>query len=158
MSATNLSLALTYLASQYFRDKVALLYDVFALRRTTVRQVGLMLTVALADAKTRKVVERITASREHPFYVRGKGFVPAGGLAVGNAIVTRAGPALVVQSIKWNRRPEGYQVYNFVVEDDHSYFVGRSGGGAWAHNPERICPVLNAIIRDGAGFSEVARQ
>ena len=97
-----------------------------------------MLSVALANAKTHKVVERITATREHPFYVRGKGFVPAGGLAVGNAIVTRAGPALVVQSITWNRRAEGYTVYNFVVEDDHSYFVGTHDGGAWVHNP--ICP------------------
>ena len=91
--------------------------------RTTVREVDPVLTVALANAKTHKIVERITATREHPFYVRGKGFVPAGGLAVGNAIVTRAGPALVVQSITWNRRAEGYKVYNFVVEDDHSYFV-----------------------------------
>jgi hypothetical protein len=66
-----------------------------------------------------------------------KGFVPAGGLAVGNAIVTRAGPALVVHSIQWHRRAQGYTVYNFVVEDDHSYFVGTHNGGAWVHNPLR---------------------
>ena len=106
--------------------------------KSTVRTVDRVLTVALVDADTHKVVEKITATREHPFYVRGKGFIPAGGLAVGNAIVTRAGPALVVQSIKWNRRAEGYKVYNFVVEDDHSYFVGKSSGGAWVHNPD-IC-------------------
>ena len=87
-----------------------------------------MLTIALADAKTHKLVERITASREHPFYVSGRGFVPAGGLAIGNAIVTRAGPSMVVQSITWNRRAKGFTVYNFAVEDDHSYFVGRSSG------------------------------
>lgn len=102
--------------------------------QTTVRPADCVITVALADAKTHKVVERLTATRQHPFYVKGKGFVPAGGLAVGNAIVTRAGPVLIVQSIKWNRRPQGYKVYNFVVEDDHSYFVGRSGGGVWVHN------------------------
>jgi hypothetical protein len=116
--------------------------------RATVRQVDKVLTVALADAKTHKVVERITASREHPFYVRGKGFVPAGGLAVGNSIVTRAGPSLAVASIKWHRKAEGYRVYNFVVEDDHSYFVGRSGGGVWVHNPtcgQAIRSVLNAL-------------
>jgi len=107
--------------------------------RTTVRHVDKVLTVALADAKTHKVVERITATREHPFYVRRKGFTPAGGLAVGNAIVTRAGPALVVQSVTWRRRAEGYTVHNFVVEDDHSYFVGTHGGGAWVHNGEGDC-------------------
>jgi hypothetical protein len=125
--------------------------------RTTVRQVAKVLAISLADAKTRKVVETITASREHPFYVRGKGFVPAGGLAVGNAIVTRAGPALIVKSIKWNRRPEGYKVYNFVVEDDHSYFVGRASGGVWVHNPVWCSPdphvanIANAIEAEYPG-------
>lgn len=82
---------------------------------------------------------RITTTREHPFYVRGRGFVLADGLAVGNAIVTRAGPALVVQSTRQNRRAGGFPVYNFVVEDDHSYFVGTHNGGAWVHNPEGDC-------------------
>ena len=68
----------------------------------------------------------------------GKGFVPAGGLAIGNSIVTRAGPHLVVKSVQWNRRAEGYDVYNFVVEEDHTYFVGNSNGGAWVHNTD--CP------------------
>ncbi|HLJ56358.1 MAG TPA: polymorphic toxin-type HINT domain-containing protein, partial [Chthonomonadaceae bacterium] len=116
--------------------------------RTTVRHVDKVLAVALADAKTHKVVERITATREHPFYVRGKGFTPAGGLAVGNAIVTRAGPRLVVQSVTWRRRAEGYTVHNFVVEDDHSYFVGTHGGGAWVHNPP--CWRIHTVAPDWA--------
>jgi len=104
--------------------------------RTTVRHVDKVLTVALADAKTHKVVERITATREHPFYVRGKGFTPAGGLAVGNAIVTRAGPALMVQSVSWHRRAVGYSVFNLQIEDDHSYFAGTANGGTWVHNAD----------------------
>jgi hypothetical protein len=102
--------------------------------RTTVRVVPVVVSVGLAEAKSGKVVDTLTASREHPFYVRGKGFVPAGGLAIGNAIVTRAGPDLVVKRLDWHRRAEGYKVYNFVVEDDHSYFVGLHNGGAWVHN------------------------
>ena len=94
--------------------------------------------------------------------MRGKGFVPAGGLAVGNAIVTRAGPALVVQAVKWNRRAEAYKVYNFVVEDDHSYFVGRSGGGAWVHNPGDCASQLARIFRrypiSSGECARVARQ
>jgi hypothetical protein len=80
--------------------------------------------------KTGKVAEAITATRNHPFYVRSKGFVPAGGLAVGNAVVARAGPDLVVKKVHWHRRPEAYAVYNFLVEDSHSYFVGNACGGA----------------------------
>ncbi len=106
--------------------------------------INLYLVVTLADAKSGQVVETITATREHPFFVEGQGFVPAGGLAVGNAIVTRAGPALVVKSIQWQRRPEGYTVYNFVVGDNHTYFVGHANGGVWVHNPLN-CPITNPV-------------
>ena len=103
--------------------------------RTTRKHADVTVSITFGDAKSGQVVETITASREHPFYVEGKGFVVAGGLAIGNSIVTRAGPALVVKSVTWNRRPEGYAVFNFVVEDDHTYFVGNVNGGAWVHNP-----------------------
>lgn len=72
---------------------------------------------------------------ESPFSVRDRGFVPAGGLAIGNAIVTRAGPDVVVAKVAWKRHIEGVPVYNFEVEDDHTYFVGKAGGGVWVHNP-----------------------
>lgn len=104
-----------------------------------------LIAIELADQKTGKIVERLEATRQHPFFVEGKGFVPAGGLAVGNAIVTRAGPTLQVKSIKWQRRAEGWTVYNFEVEsgkgeDTHNYFVGRANGGASVHNG--LCPGL----------------
>ena len=105
--------------------------------QTHERTVDLVLAVTLTDAKTGEVKETITATRDHPFYVEGKGFVPAGALAIGNSIVTRAGPALVVKSVEWKRQADGYEVYNFVVDDLHTYFVGNTSGGAWVHNP--IC-------------------
>ena len=58
-------------------------------------------------------MESITASPEHPFFVEGKGFVPAGQLALGNAIVTRAGPNLLVKAVQTHSRAEGYEVYRF---------------------------------------------
>ena len=79
------------------------------------------------------------------------GFVPAGALAIGNSIVTRAGPALVVKAVKWNHRAQGYDVYNFVVEDDHTYFVGKAHGGAWVHNIE--CNGQFSVI-DWSGYPE----
>ena len=104
---------------------------------------------AAAKGKDAKTVEVLKTTRQHPFYVDGKGWVPAGGLGIGNAIVTRAGPRLVVKSIKWARRAQGYTVYNFEVEaltgkekdgkNTHSYFVGKHAGGAWVHND---CPVV----------------
>ena len=103
--------------------------------RTTIKQADVVVAVPLADAKTGEAKETITASREHPFYVEGKGFVPAGALAIGNSIVTRAGPVLVVKSVEWKQQPDGFSVYNFVVDDLHTYFVGNTLGGAWVHNP-----------------------
>lgn len=123
--------------------------------QTTVLPSACVVTVALADARTHRVVENITATRQHPFYVRGKGFVPAGGLAVGNAIVTRAGPALVVKSVTWHRRPEGYRVYNFIVEDDHTYFVGTHNGGAWVHNPPGWCGTFRTQAYDVGSYRDL---
>jgi hypothetical protein len=35
-------------------------------------------------------------------------------------------------------RGTGWVVYNFEVEDHHTYFVGNAYGGVWVHSP--ICP------------------
>src|SRR5262249_31631586 len=81
----------------------------------------------------------------------GKGFVPAGGLAVGNAIVTRAGPPLVVKSIEWQRSADGFPVYNFEVEGDHTYFVGRRDGGMWVHNGSCDPPTWRGGLKSAMG-------
>ena len=73
--------------------------------------------------------ETIETTGEHPFYVTGEGFVPAGRLAIGNAIVTRAGPATRLVKSAWNAASK--TVYNFTVEGDHTYFVGKNCGGLW---------------------------
>ena len=123
--------------------------------RTTIKQADVVVAVPLADAKTGEAKETITASREHPFYVDGKGFVPAGALAIGNSIVTRAGPVLVVKSVEWKRQTEGFSVYNFAVDDLHTYFVGNTLGGAWVHNagtdPWKI--QFSRQVRPGETFS-----
>jgi len=74
--------------------------------------------------------ERIETTAEHPFYVESEGFVPAGLLALGNSIVTRAGPSLQVAGIE--KKQSAQTVYNFSVADFHTYFVGQSA--LWVHN------------------------
>ena len=87
---------------------------------------------------------------EHPLFVSGQGWVEAGSLGIGTSIVSRAGPALTVQSVTWQRETAGnaegkpdadtkldskpYTVYNLTVEDDHTYFVGSLGGGTWVQS------------------------
>jgi len=83
---------------------------------------------------------------DHPFFTQGGGWVEAGSLGIGTSIVSRAGPALQVTALTWekNKAEElaagtgssfgGYTVYNLTVEDDHTFFVGTAGGGTWVHN------------------------
>jgi hypothetical protein len=120
--------------------------------KTIVNHSDHLITIEFVD-KSGKVVETLQTTRQHPFYVDGKGFVRAGGLAVGNAIVTRAGSPLTIKSIKWQRRPEGYTVYNFEVEDVHNYFVGKANGGALVHNPGECA---NGGLFDESELGEMA--
>jgi hypothetical protein len=56
-------------------------------------------TVEFADAKTGQVVDTVTGTPEHPFYVSGRGMTALGSLGIGTLVVTRAGPAAVVKSL-----------------------------------------------------------
>ena len=120
------------------RDEDTGMTEVKQVSAISQRQAAQVLTLALADCRTGCVVQTLTCTPGHPLYVVGRGFVLAGQLALGNAIETRAGPALLVKSIEWchsaDGTPRGAEVYNFTVEGDHTYFVGTAGGGVWVHN------------------------
>jgi hypothetical protein len=125
-----------------------------------VRTTQTLLVLALADRATGKVVETITTTPEHPFHVVGKGFTAAINLALGNAIVTRAGPPLLVQSITPQAHPEGVLVYNFEVEDDHTYFVGTVNGGTWVHNDctEALAKIFSRYPRSSFSCDKAAEE
>ena len=114
-----------------------------------VRTAHELVKISLVDT-TGKIVETIEATPEHPFYVDGKGFTPAGQLAIGNSIATRVGPTLSVKELVREARPEGVTVYNFTVEDDHTYFVGKINGGLWVHNWYKFHGVNPDWITKGA--------
>jgi hypothetical protein len=94
--------------------------------RTFVREVNETLALTFADG------QQIETTANHPFYVEGQGFVPAGTVGIGTLIVTRAGPA--VKLVMSERKVGRTQVYNLEVEGFHSYFVGRGEGAVWVHN------------------------
>ena len=116
-----------------------------------------MFTVSLENARTGKA-ETLTFTPEHPLYVQGQGWVEAGSAGIGTSIVSRAGPALQVTALTWqkNKAEElasgggfgGYTVYNLTVEHDHTFFVGTTGGGTWVHNVCGIRP-KKVTIPDG---------
>jgi RHS repeat-associated protein len=103
------------------------------------RTVYELVTVELAEEgdASGTVRETITGTTDHPFFTEG-GLVPMGRLGVGTAILTRAGPRLVVKTVRTSSHPKGVAVYNFAVDGNHTYFVGNASGGVWVHNADCI--------------------
>jgi hypothetical protein len=84
-------------------------------------------------------VEHIETTDDHPFFVRGLGWVRAADLQPGMGLQEADGSddAYVVATTR-EEHPEGVAVYNFEVADDHTYFVADRVGEAdvaiWVHN------------------------
>ncbi|MDD6071895.1 MAG: polymorphic toxin-type HINT domain-containing protein, partial [Clostridiales bacterium] len=71
--------------------------------------------------------EEIETTLEHPFYVEGIGFVSAGELKAGDAIRTSDGKNLPILKVEIEKLEEPVLVYNFEVEDFHTYYVSELG-------------------------------
>ena len=71
--------------------------------------------------------EEIVTTVDHPFYVQGRGFVEAGKLLVGDKLLDVNGNILLVEKFYIELTEKPVTVYNFQVEDFHTYLVGRLG-------------------------------
>lgn len=69
--------------------------------------------------------EKIVTTETHPFYVNNHGFVDAGELEVGDELIDFRGNILFVENIVSELTQEPTTVYNFQVEDFHTYYVGK---------------------------------
>ena len=76
--------------------------------------------------------ETITTTKNHPFWVDGHGFKEAGLLEVGDLVETTEGELLPITAVEIEYLDEPVNVYNFEVEDWHTYYV--SDSGVWVHN------------------------
>ena len=65
---------------------------------------------------------RIGTTAEHPFYVQGRGWTPAGELALGDLVPSHDGQWNPVTALDFTG--EIRRVYNFRIADHHTYFVG----------------------------------
>ena len=102
---------------------------VLQLYRHTVRRLE-DVTVIGSDGRS----ETFRCTPEHPFYVEGPGWTIAGDLAAGEKLLEPDGREATVASTAVEDHPEGVEVYNFEVEEDHSYFVGDGTDAVWVHN------------------------
>ncbi|MBR1815482.1 MAG: Hint domain-containing protein, partial [Lachnospiraceae bacterium] len=71
--------------------------------------------------------ETIDATTNHPFYVVGYGFIPAGELRSGDVILLLDGITREVEAVSIEYLEQPVKVYNFEVEDWHTYFVSEQG-------------------------------
>jgi hypothetical protein len=76
----------------------------------------------------------IGTTGEHPFFARGRGWVPACELRAGDEVRLLEPGWVAVEGLESAGRHE--TVYNLEIEDDHTYFVGGEewGCAVWVHN------------------------
>jgi hypothetical protein len=76
----------------------------------------------------------IRTTAEHPFWVQGKGWLPASELQVGDLLNSHDGQWVAVEDLLDTSEYE--TVYNLRITDYHTYFVGSRDWGfsVWAHN------------------------
>ena len=108
--------------------------------------------------------DRIVTTLEHPFWVEGRGFIPAEALRVGDRVghwqaqspilatssrFNDASGALFVKAITIEDRGIApWTAYNLTVDADHTYFVGTSN--AWVHNSaDIICALEDLASKTG---------
>ena len=76
--------------------------------------------------------EEIITTIDHPFYVKNQGFIKAGELIVGDELLDVNGNILLVENFDVELTDKPVKVYNFQVEDFHTYHV--SGLAILVHN------------------------
>ncbi|MBA9084616.1 subtilisin family serine protease [Fontibacillus solani] len=81
----------------------------------------------------------IETTGNHPFWVKGKGWVPAEELIVGDQLEADNGELHAIDSIKLSN--ELRQVYNFTVSDFHTYYI--SDLSILTHNLMDVCQIIN---------------
>ncbi len=91
----------------------------------------------------------IKVTEEHPFWQQATGWVEAKDLVKGNVVATSTSD-LTIRRVERIERP--LKVYNFVVENDHTYFVGKYG--MWVHNENDNCDLSEEIDNQKIPASE----
>ena len=87
--------------------------------------------------------EEIVTTENHPFYVDGEGWVTAGELTEEDYVLDSEGRRLQVEEKYVEKLEESVKVYNFEVEEYHTYYVGDAG--ILVHNKcwDDVSPVSN---------------
>ena len=103
-------------------------------KQTFVREVNILVHVFVGE-------EEIITTTNHPFYVVGRGFVKAEDLRIGYTLLQLDGSTEKISRIVVENLGAPVKVYNFEVEDWHTYYV--SSMEIMVHN---MCANTNGVI------------
>nr|WP_278336835.1 polymorphic toxin-type HINT domain-containing protein [Clostridium collagenovorans] len=89
-------------------------------KNTFVKEVDTLVKLSIEDNK-------IITTLNHPFWVVDNGWVEAGNLKARDKVLLASGKISRVCSIDIEKLKEKIKVYNFKVEDWHTYYVSKDG-------------------------------
>ena len=101
--------------------------------------------------------EEIVTTVDHPFYVKNQGFIKAGELIVGDELLDLNGNVLLVENFDVELTDKPVKVYNFQVEDFHTYHV--SGLGVLVHNAGDYSNLKDSkYVGEGKKFTKAQKR
>ena len=142
--------------------------DLVYSKNENTNEVGLKKVINVFENETDVLIhikvngEVIKATPSHPFWVNGIGWTSAKELKKGSELLDDNGNIILIEDVYTEFYAEKIKVYNFEVEDWHTYFVGKNN--LWVHNtcnffagPITEQGALNAAERWlGDGYVEIA--
>ena len=91
--------------------------------------------------------EEIVSTHDHPYYVNKKGFVSAELLWIGAELIDKNGKVFQVEQIYREKLDdESEKVYNFKVDECHTYFVGRYS--VLVHNADYDVDIVSKNMKE----------
>ncbi len=97
--------------------------------------------------------EEVVTTESHPFYVKDKGFINAGELDVGDELLDSSCNVLLLESLKIELTSNPTLVYNFQVEDFHTYHVGENC--VLVHNADYDVDIVSKNIKERISNDEL---
>ena len=87
--------------------------------------------------------EEIRCTGEHPFYVKGKGFIPAKELKSGDKCLLSTGEDVTIEKVEVETLTEAEITYNFEVADFHTYYVTEKD--VLVHNTCKTTEIVDTV-------------
>ena len=101
--------------------------------------------------------EEIITTVDHPFYVKDQGFIKAGELIVGDELLDVNGNVLLVENFDVELTDDSVKVYNFQVEDFHTYHVCTLG--VLVHNASDYSNLKDSkYVGEGKKFTKAQKK